>query len=112
MPSPWIQMNELVRRRTIVAGERLHQVYVILQPGARLPEHTHPHEQVATCVKGRLRLVVNGKPIEAGPGESIHLPGNVPHAAEIDDLETHVIDTFSPPREDMLAADAAAANAK
>lgn len=98
-------MNDKVRRRTIAAGEKMHQIYVILAPGARLPEHTHVHEQIALCVKGRLRLIVAGKPIEAGPGECIYLPSNIPHAAEIDAEETHVIDTFSPPREDMLEQD-------
>lgn len=107
-PGPWVQMNDHVRRRTIALGERLHQIYVILQPGARLPEHTHVHEQIATCVRGRLRLIVAGKAVEAGPGESIHLPSNIPHSAEVDE-ETHVIDTFSPPREDMLEKDRAAA---
>lgn len=105
----WIQMNPQVRRRTIAVGEKMHQIYVVLSPGARLPEHSHVHEQIATCVKGKLRLIVAGNPLEAGPGESIHLPSNIPHSAEIDDEETHVIDTFSPPREDMLEQDRAQA---
>jgi quercetin dioxygenase-like cupin family protein len=104
MNRPWLPICPGVKRRTLVAGEKLYQMYAVLDAGARLPEHRHVHEQIATCIKGRLRLIVDGKPVEAGPGESIHLPGNVPHAAEVD-VETHVIDTFSPPREDLLEAD-------
>lgn len=107
MSDGWIAMNPLVKRRPLAAGEKMYQMYVILQAGARLPEHSHVHEQIATCIKGRLRLIVAGKPVEVGPGESFLLPGNVPHAAEVD-VETHVIDTFSPPREDLIAADAKA----
>ena len=104
---PWINMTDKIRRRTICCGEKLHQVYVTLAAGAKLPEHTHVHEQICTCVKGRIRLIVAGKQVEAGPGESIHLPSNIPHAAEVD-VDTEVIDTFSPPREDMLEKDRAA----
>lgn len=108
MPTTWITLAPGVKRRPMVAGEKMYQMYVVLDAGARLAEHRHPHEQIATCLKGRLRLIVDGKPVEAGPGESIHLPGNVPHAAEVD-VETHVIDTFSPPREDLVAVDQKAA---
>jgi quercetin dioxygenase-like cupin family protein len=107
MSHPWIPICPGIKRRTLVAGQQLYQMYAILDAGARMPEHRHVHEQIATCIKGRLRLIVGGTIVEAGPGESIHLPSNVPHGAEADE-ETHVIDTFAPPREDLLAADAAA----
>jgi quercetin dioxygenase-like cupin family protein len=80
------------------------QVYVILDAGARMPEHKHVHEQICTCLSGRIRLIVEGKPVELGPGESFMLKSNVPHAAQAD-VETRVVDTFSPPREDMLELD-------
>jgi quercetin dioxygenase-like cupin family protein len=102
--SPWLAICPGVKRRTLVVGQKLYQMYAILDAGARMPAHQHVHEQIATCIKGRLRLIVDGNPVEAGPGESIHLPSNVPHGAEVD-VETHVIDTFSPPREDLIAAD-------
>lgn len=107
MERPWITLAPGIRRRTIVAGQQIFQMKVELAAGAKLPEHRHVHEQVATCLSGRLRLIVAGTPVEAGPGESIHLPSNVPHAAEVD-VDTVVIDTFSPPREDLLEQDAKA----
>jgi len=102
---PWIPICPGLKRKTIALGEKMMQVYVILDAGAKMPEHKHVHEQICTCVKGKIRLIVQGKPVELGPGESFLLNSNVPHGAEVD-VETHVVDTFSPPREDMLKLDA------
>ena len=100
----WIPICPGLKRKTIALGEKMMQVYVILDAGARMPAHTHVHEQICTCIKGRIRLIVSGQPVEVGPGESFLLHSNVPHGAEVD-VETHVVDTFSPPREDMLQLD-------
>jgi quercetin dioxygenase-like cupin family protein len=104
----WIEIVPGIRRRTLASGERLHQALVQLDAGSRLPEHSHPHEQVTHVLRGRLRLVVAGVPHELGPGESALAPGGAPHAADALE-ESLVIDTWSPPREDMLAQDAALA---
>src|SRR5689334_15180607 len=100
----WIPMVAGIRRRTLAAGEQMMQMLVTLDAGSHLSEHQHPHEQITHVLRGRLRLLVAGNPHEMVPGQSICLPGGTPHAA--DALEdTLVIDTFSPPREDLLAQD-------
>src|SRR4051812_30429104 len=100
----WITMVPGIRRRTVAAGERMMQMLVRLDASSHLPEHQHPHEQLTHVLNGRLRLVVAGIPHELVPGQSLCIPGATPHAA--DALEdTLVIDTFSPPREDLLAED-------
>jgi quercetin dioxygenase-like cupin family protein len=104
MNTRWITIVEGIRRRTIASGERMMQMEVILEPGSRLPEHNHPHEQLTYVIRGRLRLIVNGEPRELGPGDSLYLHSGVPHAAEALE-QTLVIDTFSPPREDLPAQD-------
>jgi quercetin dioxygenase-like cupin family protein len=104
MTQRWIQMVPGIRRRTLVSGERMMQMVVQLDAGSHLPEHQHPHEQLTHVLRGRLRLTVAGEPHDLGLGDSICLPGGTPHAA--DALEdTLVVDTFSPPREDLLAED-------
>jgi quercetin dioxygenase-like cupin family protein len=102
----WISMREGIRRRTIAAGERMMQMLVVLDRGAHLPEHQHPHEQLTHVLRGRLRFLIAGEARELGPGESVCLPGGTPHGADALE-ETLVIDTFSPPREDLLAEDRA-----
>jgi quercetin dioxygenase-like cupin family protein len=107
----WITMFAGVRRRTLVAGERMMQIVVALDRGAVVPEHRHPHEQIAHVLRGRLRLTLAGVAHDLDPGESLYIPGNAPHSAEALD-ETLVVDTFSPPREDMLAEDQARTTVK
>ena len=102
----WIDMVAGVRRRTLVSGHTMMQMLVAFQAGAKLPEHQHPHEQISHVLTGRIKFFLDGarEVRELGPSDSIYLAANVPHAAEaLDDAE--VIDTFSPPREDLLAQD-------
>src|SRR5258706_8518830 len=100
----WITMVPGIRRQTLVAGERMMQVLVMLEAGSHLPEHQHPHEQITYVLRGRLRMLIGGVLHELGAGDTAYMPGGTPHA--VDTLEDAlVIDTFSPPREDMLAVD-------
>jgi quercetin dioxygenase-like cupin family protein len=104
----WIPIAPGIIRRTAAAGERMMQMYVTLEGGAHLPLHSHPHEQLTYLLSGRLRLVVGGVPHELAAGDALLIPGGVPHEADV--LEEAVaLDTFSPPREDLLAQDRAAA---
>ena len=105
-----------VRRRTLASGSAMMQMLVEFEPGSRLPEHRHPHEQVTHVLSGALRFTLHGstggETRDVRAGETIYLASDVPHAAEA--LESSaVVDTFNPPREDLLAQDrerAAAAN--
>ena len=100
----WITMVPGIRRRTVAAGVQMMQMVVVLDAGSHLPEHQHPHEQITHMLRGRLRLTVAGVSYELVAGQSLCIPGATLHAA--DALEdTLVIDTFSPPREDLLAQD-------
>ena len=99
-------MTPGVRRRTLASGKAMMQMVVEFKAGARLPEHQHVHEQVTFVVSGRLRLILHGgsETHELAAGESFYLASNVPHAAEAPG-EATVLDTFNPPREDLLARD-------
>lgn len=100
----WIPMTDGVQRRTIVSGPNMMQMLVRLEGGSHLPEHRHPQEQIAHVISGRLRFRVRNEDREVGAGESLYLGSNTPHAVDV--LETAVVlDTFSPPREDLLAQD-------
>jgi len=100
----WITMVPGIRRRTVAAGVQMMQMVVVLDAGSHLSEHQHPHEQITHMLRGRLRLTVASVSHELVAGQSLCIPGGTLHAA--DALEdTLVIDTFSPPREDLLAQD-------
>src|SRR4051794_1946058 len=96
----WITMFPGIRRRTLASGAQMMQMIVTLDAGSHLPEHQHPHEQLSHVLSGRLRLSLAGVAHELGAGQSLLIPGGTPHA--VDALEdTLVVDTFSPPREDL-----------
>ncbi len=103
---PWVDMVAGVRRQTLVSGHAMMQMLVTLEAGSRLPEHLHPHEQISHVLGGRVRFVLAGgvETRDLGAGESIYLAANQPHAAEALEASA-VLDTFSPPREDLLAQD-------
>lgn len=90
--------------KTLVHGEKTHMVRYRLQKGSRLPEHAHPHEQTGFLVSGRLRLYVEDRVLDAGPGDSWCIPGNQAHRAEV--IEDAVaVEIFSPVRKDFLEAE-------
>ena len=108
--NPWIDIAPGIKRRTITTGHTMYQMRAELAAGSRLPEHAHSQEQIAHVIKGRMKLIVAGKPHELAAGEAFYIASNVPHGAETIE-DTTVIDTFSPPREDLLALDAQAKSA-
>ncbi len=107
MGEMWIDMVPGIRRRTLVSGDRMMQILVTLEAGSDLPEHHHPHEQIAYVMHGLVRFWIAGEQRDLQAGEQLLIPGGVPHAVRAL-KQSAVLDTFSPPREDMLAQDRAA----
>jgi quercetin dioxygenase-like cupin family protein len=63
--------------------------------------HSHPHEQIVYVVSGHLKLTCSGKTFDLHAGDSFVVRGGVEHQASA--LEaSHVIDVFTPYREDYL----------
>ncbi len=50
--------------------------------GQKLSEHTAPFDALVQVLDGKVRLVIGGKEIIAGIGETVLMPANVPHALE------------------------------
>lgn len=95
-----VPMPLLERRRVI--GEQAMVSHVTLKKGCFVPTHAHVNEQMSCILSGRLKFTLGDEKspsretLMVGPGEIIHLPSNVPHAAEAIE-ETVVLDIFSPP---------------
>lgn len=70
------------------------------EPGATVPLHSHPHEQLGLVLRGMQALVVDGEARELGPLEGYVLPGGVEHSAYCGPDGALVIDVFCPVRED------------
>ena len=94
-----VEMVPGVWRRTLSWGERLMVVQVVLEEGAVVPVHRHPHEQITYIVEGKLSMDVEGQTYVLVPGDSLLFPADVEHGA-IALKRTLVVDTFSPSREE------------
>ena len=94
-----VEMAPGVWRRTLSWGERLMVVQVVLEEGAVVPAHRHPHEQITYIVEGKLSMDVEGRTHVLVPGDSLLFPANVEHGATAL-KRTLVVDSFSPPREE------------
>jgi unsaturated pyranuronate lyase len=90
--------------RQAVHGETMTIARFRLSKGTHVEQHAHPNEQVATVLSGRMRFLLGDEQHEVGAGESIVLPPNVPHAADVLE-DSDVLDAFSPVRDDWIRGD-------
>src|ERR671936_1807304 len=72
------------------------------EPGATVPLHSHPHEQLGLVLQGMQALVVDGVSHELGPMEGYVLPGGVEHSAYCGPESAIVIAIFHPVRADYF----------
>ena len=81
------------------AGEETSIQRFVIDPGADVPEHDHPHEQVGVITEGSITFVVDGEDRVVEAGDTYVVPGGEPHAARNDGNDPVVgYDIFSPPR--------------
>ena len=73
------------------------------EPGAVVPLHSHPHEQLGIVLEGMQALVVECVAYELGPLEAYVIPGDVEHSAYCGSDGALVLDVFTPLREDYQA---------
>ncbi len=96
--------KETVRRGVERVGFRGEQVLLVmnwLEPGMEVNPHSHPFEQIAYIVQGRMRFTIGDEVLEAGPGSIVRIPPDVVHCGEpIGDETVLNLDVFSPIRED------------
>ncbi len=90
-------------RFRVIPGQHMTVSVVELAPGATVPEHAHPQEQVSTVLEGEMSLTLEGKTYTLRPGMVAVIPPQVPHAAQAGPQGARVMDVFSPPREDLVA---------
>lgn len=86
-------------RVCFVHSQNMTLAYWTFAPGALLPEHSHPHEQVSNIIEGEFDLMVDGKTERLGPGHVAVIPPNAVHSGKALTL-CRVIDAFYPVRED------------
>ncbi|MCP4901162.1 MAG: cupin domain-containing protein [bacterium] len=79
-----------------VAGNATHQVaFLELESVGEVPEHSHA-EQWGVVIEGCMELTIDGETRSLGPGDSYHIPAQVPHSARIV-TRVRAIDVFAEP---------------
>jgi quercetin dioxygenase-like cupin family protein len=100
---PRDQIAEGIERQ-MVWGERLMVCRLRFAPRVVTPVHSHPHEQMTLVERGRVQFFIEGREHIASAGDVLVFPSHCEHGATMLDEEVVLIDIFSPPREDFLAA--------
>ena len=88
-------------RARIIHSQTMTLAYVDIEAGARLPEHSHVHEQVVNMLDGSFELTVGGQKLSLLPGDVVVIPSNVPHSGAAI-TRSRILDVFHPIREDFL----------
>ncbi len=83
----------------MVHSENMTVVHWVLEPGSAIPEHAHPHEQVANVIEGEFELSIQGSQKGMGPGHIAIIPPDALHSGTAI-TKCFIIDVFYPVRED------------
>jgi len=101
---PRISPTKGVSMDILGSGEKLTLVRIVAEPGAVIAEHSHPNEQIGTCVSGMGRLIVKGSQLKVEPGVCWIVESNESHSFIAEGgVSCVLVEAFSPPREDYLA---------
>ena len=82
-----------------VHSDNMTVAYWQFEPGASLPEHSHPHEQIANVMGGSFELTIEGEALNLQAGSVVVIPPNAVHSGRAI-TGCYVIDVFHPVRED------------
>ncbi len=103
---PFVATSKLESRQIIpgyrarfIHSKNLTIAFWTIKKNYLLPEHAHPHEQVAMVTEGIFELIVAGEKKRLKPGLVCIIPGNTKHSGKaITDCK--ITDVFYPIRED------------
>lgn len=96
-----IQEREIVPgyRARFVHTDHMTLAYWDVDPGSALPEHSHPHEQIANVLEGQFELTVAGESRILEPGQVALIPSDVTHSGRAI-TACRLLDAFHPARDD------------
>jgi unsaturated pyranuronate lyase len=100
---------EKIQAKTIIPGFRAKFVHSAnmtfalwdIDAGGKLPEHSHPHEQVVHQLEGELELTIEGVTTVLRPGTVAVIPSHAVHSGRAL-TACRAMDTFYPLREDYM----------
>lgn len=94
-----VEVSDGVFLTQLAVGDQMSIQHLRMEPGSRVPEHSHHHEQLGFVYRGEQTFVLSEDAVTIRPGESYALDSEEVHAAENrGDGVMEAIDIFSPPR--------------
>ena len=76
-----IQRSEVLRNDLSVPGREVIQVLVDFAAGASFPRHSHPGEEVAYVMEGKLEYRLDGRaPVILEAGDALFIPAGAVHS--------------------------------
>ncbi|NOZ05962.1 MAG: cupin domain-containing protein [Chloroflexi bacterium] len=87
----------------IFSGSATTLSYVTIAPGALVPEHSHPHEQLGLILEGDAEFWIGEDRRRLQAGDAYRIPPHAPHGARGGENGCVVLDVFSPVREEYEA---------
>jgi quercetin dioxygenase-like cupin family protein len=97
----WENAEPGVRRKILNANTGLMMMEVHFEKGAEGYEHSHVHEQMSYCLKGRIAFRIDGVETVISQGETIYIPSQAKHGVTALE-EAALLDVFTPIRKDLL----------
>lgn len=97
----YVQALPGILMKTLVHGEKTLLAEFRLTAGAKVPAHSHPHEQTGYLVSGSLELTIGAEARLLVAGDAWCIPGGVEHQATARQ-DSVAVEAFSPVREDYL----------
>jgi len=104
---PFIRYSDIAHREPFpgIKGRYFHSPQmttgeVTLDAGVAVPMHSHPHDQMTLVLSGRLEFTLGDETREIGPGDTVVIPGGVPHGVPRTHEVCKLIDVFAPARTD------------
>lgn len=99
-----ISRKDLLQEDISAPGRQVVQVSVGFAPGASAARHSHPGEEVAYVLEGRIEYQIDGKPpVVLNAGDALFIPAGAVHGARnLDDkapateLATYVVPRGKP----------------
>ena len=87
-------------RIRVASGERVMLSLMDLDAHAKVPPHSHPHEQAGMVLEGVFELTIGGEKRIVRKGDCYICPPGVEHSVDVGDAPARVLDIFSPPRDE------------
>lgn len=90
-----------LERRFLAYSDNTMLIEHEMAEGSIFPLHSHPHEQLAYLLKGRLKVICDNKEYFVEQGDSFIVPRGIEH--QVFALEHSIaLDFFTPVREDYV----------